>query len=51
MPINLMENTSKLGEENLFYFGNVPSKKRWQYPTNFDNILFFVIKNNNIFEL
>lgn len=34
----------KLGEENPHYFGNVPSKKRWHYPTNFDNILFVVTK-------
>jgi hypothetical protein len=34
----------KLGEENPHYFGNVPSKKRWHYPSNFDNILFVVTK-------
>jgi hypothetical protein len=33
------------------YLRNVPSKKRSHLPTNFDNILPFVIKDNNIFEL
>jgi hypothetical protein len=33
------------------YLRNVPSKKRSHLPTNFDNILPFVIKDNNILEL
>jgi hypothetical protein len=30
---------------------NLPSKKRWHLPTNFDNLLLVVAKDNNIFEL
>jgi hypothetical protein len=31
------------------YFTNVPSKKRWNYPTSFDNILSTITKDDNIF--
>jgi len=30
---------------------NVPSKKRWQPPADFDSILHVVAKDNNILEL
>jgi hypothetical protein len=33
------------------YLKNVPSKKKWQPPIDFDSILHVVAKDNNILEL
>jgi hypothetical protein len=53
MVNRLVQNTSPHSKKKRIhnYLKNVPSKKRWHPPINFDNILLVVTKDNNIFEL
>jgi hypothetical protein len=53
VAIRLVQNTSTHnGRKKIHnYFRNVPCKKRWHSLTNYNSILFVVIKDNNILEL
>jgi len=53
MAIRLVQNTNTHNKEkkNHICSKNVPSKKKWRFPTNFDSILFVITRNNDIFEL
>jgi hypothetical protein len=53
MVIKLVQNTSTNNKKKKIhnYLKNVPSEKRWQPPTDFDNILHVLSKDNNILEL
>jgi len=54
MITKLVQNTLSIRNKTKkihIYYINVPHKKRWQFPTNYNIILHVVAKDNNIFEL
>jgi hypothetical protein len=53
MAIKSVQNTSTHNRKktNHDYLRNMPSKKRWHSPIDFNNIFLVVTKDNNIFEL